>query len=128
MQHRPLFYQLIYLVQSRRRQAEVFGPEAVLLMMAAGFLLGRLLGDSDASGQAFAWFALAPAGVAAFSLWRLLRHQPVLSPLLGVIVLLGGITVVLPPLMLLSGLDLGLVWAAAAVIFALAGLFRLSHD
>jgi hypothetical protein len=121
MQDRPKvsFANLVYLLQSRRQQARVFGPAALLLLFGTIFAIGSLTGDIALHESPFNLVALALAVLAAFAAWEFTRNQRAQAPQRVRSVWIAVGAVVIGALMLLGGGSVGLLWS---VLLAALGL------
>ncbi len=105
------FANLVYLLQSRRKQASVFGPAVTMLLFGVIFALGSLTADIALHKSPLNLVAAALGALAAFTSWNVYQQHHDQAPQRTRSVLIAGFAVSLGSLLLLTGGTVGLLWS-----------------
>lgn len=122
------FAHLVYLLQSRRQQARVFGPAALMLLFGAIFALGSLTGDIALHDSPLNLVALVLAAMAVFSGWGFSQQHRDHAPkrVRSVWIAVGAI--VIGSLLLLGGSAIGLLWSLLLAVLGLNLILAPSEE
>jgi hypothetical protein len=111
--------QLTGILISRRRQRDVFGPSAIMLLMGIILFIDAVAGPKMDSTLNIL-LALTLSGWAGYRSWQIYRAEPSqFHLLLGA----GTLLLILGAVALLLGVHLQALWAGLLVLVALAFLF-----
>jgi len=117
--------QLVYLLASRRRQAQVISLPWILLLLGVAFEAGALTGAAVDQGV-LGLVTLLLGAVAAALAWREYRYGPPEPAMARYVVLAGGVLLPLGAVAMLLGVNLVALWAAGLIVVAVA-LLRLDR-
>lgn len=112
---------LVYLLQSRRRQAVVFDVTVIMLILGVIFTLGAAFGDFTVGEIPLNLIALMISLLALYNAWR--GSEPsgnaaITKALQAMSVLLVGSAVLLA-----AGIEITLLWSLLLTVFALVMRF-----
>jgi len=114
--------QLSFLVTSRRRQRDVFGPAIIAIVVGGALILDAVIGPELPAALQILLMLLFGAW-AGFTARRWLEAQADRSTATNALIA-GGALLVAGAVARLLGLDVALPWAVLLVLFALATLIR----
>lgn len=113
-----LWTDIVYLLQSRRRQAVVFGPPQIALILGLVFGLGALLGGLSLTITPLNLIAIMLSVIALVNGWQA-QNQPERTPAVSRALLGLGVLLVGGALLLAAGIEVTLLWSALLIAFAL---------
>ncbi len=112
---------LVYLLQSRRRQAVVFDVTVIMLILGVIFALGAAFSDFTLREIPLNLVALMIGILALYNAWR--GSEPSRSAAVTKAVQAMSVLLVGGALLLAAGIEITLLWALLLVVFALVMRF-----
>ena len=115
--------QLVYLLQSRRRQAVVFGPAQITILLGMLFSIGTAFSELTLTITPLALTALALGGAALYNGWLDYRHTAH-AQWFKLSLLVLGVLLIAGALLLLAGVEISAPWSLLLLACGLLMLFR----